>query len=203
MTTTSKLPRITKVLSATDTREWVEGPDDRWHPIGGSGDARECDRCGRAHEVHVTVELEDGTSAVVGTSCAKAESIDVPRAITTAAGRATRRAKALAEFTHYSAVWERAETIARQVWALDFPPIVVTPDPSEHAPRRIEITCGDARCWSHYDGLSPERRECVVGSWRARRLDERCEAELGLTHAVANSRWIGAKAGWARLDPLR
>jgi len=33
----------------------------------GTGEPHNCDRCGRAHEVHATVELGDGLLAVVGT----------------------------------------------------------------------------------------------------------------------------------------
>lgn len=58
-----------KILNITDTRTWVEGSDDKWHPIAGSGITRECERCSRDHEVHVTVQ--DGEKAyVVGTGCA-------------------------------------------------------------------------------------------------------------------------------------
>lgn len=61
--------RVAKIHAVRDTREWVEGPGDRWVPVAGSGSVRDCDRCGRSHEVHAEVEYEDGTTAVVGTGC--------------------------------------------------------------------------------------------------------------------------------------
>ena len=57
---------IVKVLSVVDTRQYEEGSDGKFHPIPGSGSSRECDRCGREHEVHAQVELADRTTAVVG-----------------------------------------------------------------------------------------------------------------------------------------
>ena len=60
--------RPPKILSVVDTRQYEERGD-RMVPIPGSGDARDCDRCGRAHEVHATVAYEGGRTAVVGTGC--------------------------------------------------------------------------------------------------------------------------------------
>lgn len=61
-----------KILDIVDTRTYEEGPDDRWHPVPGSGTVNQCDRCGKEHEVHVVVEDQDGKEHVVGTSCAHA-----------------------------------------------------------------------------------------------------------------------------------
>ena len=62
-----------KVIEVIDTRTYEEGPDDRWHPVPGSGTVNQCDRCGKDHEVHVVVEDGDGHSHVVGSSCAHAD----------------------------------------------------------------------------------------------------------------------------------
>ncbi len=53
------------VESVVDTREWVEGADDKWHPIPGSGSGRSCDRCGRTHEIHATVTDSTGRTITV------------------------------------------------------------------------------------------------------------------------------------------
>ena len=58
-----------KILRVVDTREYEEIADGKWAAIPGSGNARECDRCGRLHEVHAYVETDDGTTMIVGTGC--------------------------------------------------------------------------------------------------------------------------------------
>jgi hypothetical protein len=58
-----------KILKVIDTREYEEIADGKWAAIPGSGNARECDRCGRLHEVHAYVETADGTTMIVGTGC--------------------------------------------------------------------------------------------------------------------------------------
>ena len=65
----SRTTTIARLVAVTDTRDMIEDGD-RFVPIPGTGDARPCDRCGRTHEVHATVELSDGTTATVGTGCA-------------------------------------------------------------------------------------------------------------------------------------
>ena len=67
---------IIKVIKVVDTRTYEEGPDDKWHPIPGSGNVRQCDRCGKDHEIHAEVELEDGTHRIVGTGCSNHPSIN-------------------------------------------------------------------------------------------------------------------------------
>jgi len=60
---------IIKILSVVDTREYEEGPDDKWYPIPGSGREHQCYRCGRLHEIHAEVLLDDEKIVVVGTGC--------------------------------------------------------------------------------------------------------------------------------------
>ena len=67
---------IKKIVEVKDTRQWEEGADDRFHPIPGSGHTNQCERCGRDHEIHATVELTDGSVATVGTGCMKADAFD-------------------------------------------------------------------------------------------------------------------------------
>ncbi len=51
--------KILKVVSVVDTREYEE-QGDSFVPIPGSGNSNTCTRCGREHEIHWTVLLEDG-----------------------------------------------------------------------------------------------------------------------------------------------
>jgi hypothetical protein len=60
----STFPTITRILDVQDTRDRIE-IGDRWVPVPGSGQRRACDRCCREHEIHVDVELSDGTRAGV------------------------------------------------------------------------------------------------------------------------------------------
>lgn len=57
------------VKSVEDTRpiDWVSG-----RRLTGHGDAQPCDRCGKEHEVHVTVLGDDGREHRVGRTCAHA-----------------------------------------------------------------------------------------------------------------------------------
>ena len=59
---------ITEILSITDTRDVIE-QNDRFIPVSGTGDKHTCEACGRLHEVHAQVRLEDGDIKTVGTGC--------------------------------------------------------------------------------------------------------------------------------------
>jgi len=63
-----------KIINVIDTREYVQGPDDKWFPVPGSGDLNICDRCGKGHEVHYHIEI-DGQGKVVGGGCAKKDGL--------------------------------------------------------------------------------------------------------------------------------
>ena len=51
--------KIERILKVVDTRQYEEGPDDKWYPIVGSGHEHACARCGRMHEIHAIVLLND------------------------------------------------------------------------------------------------------------------------------------------------
>jgi hypothetical protein len=70
--------KIVKVHKVTDTREW-EDVDDKWKPIPGSGQIGNCYRCGKEHEIHVEVELDNGQHVTVGTSCSHAGDVESAR----------------------------------------------------------------------------------------------------------------------------
>lgn len=107
--------RIVQILEVRDTREYMEDGD-RWVAIPGSGAVRECDRCGRRHEVHATVVLEDGTTAVVGTGCMATESMEVQAALKAGAAQAkTARVNEYREASVDAAAW-RLVGIVRAAW---------------------------------------------------------------------------------------
>lgn len=60
-----------KLETVHDTREW-EHNGKGWSAVAGSGVARECDHCGRSHEIHCTIyQPSSGMRIVVGSTCAK------------------------------------------------------------------------------------------------------------------------------------
>jgi hypothetical protein len=63
-----------KIINVIDTREYIQGPDDKWFPVPGSGDLNICDRCGKGHEVHYHIEI-DGKGKFVGGGCAKMDGL--------------------------------------------------------------------------------------------------------------------------------
>lgn len=79
--------QIIKVISVEDTRDYIE-ENDRFVPLSGTGILNECERCGRSHEVHATVALSDGTTAIVGTGCCRGESMEVQKALRAGASKA-------------------------------------------------------------------------------------------------------------------
>lgn len=166
---------IVRILSVVDTRQYEE-QGDRWVPIPGSGNARECTRCGREHEVHAEVLLGDGRTAVVGTGCAEKSTMDP--AIRTAATSGDRAAKRLASLraqlagltvkvAKWDAVW--AEVMALPLPAMREEP--AAPESKDHD--QGELVMGDAsiplRTWT----ARAEREQCLVSSWRSKRMEER------------------------------
>jgi hypothetical protein len=93
---TSKPPTISHILAVRDTRDRIE-VGDRFVPVPGSGQLRPCDRCGREHEIHVDVELSDGSRANIGSGCAKGESMEVRGRLKSAVSAAKTRSKLRAE----------------------------------------------------------------------------------------------------------
>ncbi len=116
------LASIVRIISVVDTREYEE-QGNKWVPIPGSGNESFCARCGRPHEILATVELEDGSTAVVGTTCAKSESLEIQRALK----RGAASAKKLTALHHQVEAGKLAKAecdrIQREVDALPLPPI--------------------------------------------------------------------------------
>jgi len=160
---------IDKIIEIRDTRQYEEGPDDKFHPIPGSGIENNCYRCGRSHEVHATVVLSDGTTAVVGTSCMKEEAADVLSRCKSMTSAAKMLAKNRAQLATVVASLERWREAMAAANTLELPEI--TADDSRSWNGRTCYTMGDAKHWESfdYDGLTDRLREGLAEDWRIMR----------------------------------
>lgn len=165
-------PRIVRVLRVKDTREYEEGPDGKFHPVPGSGEARDCDRCGREHRVHAEVELEDHSIAIVGTGCMTQSEMDVSKRVK-AAERVAKRirqteaelAKARDDLERYQADLAEVETLER--------PYLRDHQPWDSVPW---LVMGDAKVSLQFvrTGRDREERErAVLQQWLDNRMAER------------------------------
>lgn len=158
-----------RILDITDTRQFEQDEDERWRAIPGTGDPRPCDRCGKEHEIHVSVEKESGERCVVGLGCARVGGGD-DDTLKAGSSSATTLARLRAEAAHLRAqvaAWNEARA---QVNALGAPSHVVT-------------TEGNHDVWTTEDGRSfvwvratddlTERLEALHDDWRKSLLKER------------------------------
>lgn len=168
---------IVKILAVKDTREYEE-VGDKWKPIPGSGLEHDCDRCGKAHEVHATVLLEDGKTAIVGTGCMGKDDLELAKRF----GRADRAAKRLAALRaelesvrEAEVAWDKAKA---EVNALTIPEITETTLPGKIGRNRGEpiqvLVMDDAQAWI-LPGCTRtrEREETLEMIWRGNRMRER------------------------------
>lgn len=173
--TTSKPARIVRIIAVRDTRDVIEDGD-RFVPVPGTGAIRACDRCGRDHEVHVDVELEDGRTSVIGLGCARGESMEVQAKIKSAASAAKTRAKLLADLAAARGQHMRAAIARREVEALELPAIEleVTAADSPLGAGRTIARMGAAVVWCLPGRtFDAERRQCLINAWRNDRYEER------------------------------
>jgi hypothetical protein len=167
--------QIIRVLKVRDTRQYEE-QGDRWVPIHGSGQARECARCGREHEVHAEVLLANGKSAIIGTGCADKSTMDPAiRAAATSGDRAAKKLAALrAELAGKLAKVAAWDAAWLEVVALPFPAVREESSAiGAEAHDLGELIMGDAsiplRTWTE----RAEREQCLTSSWRMKRMEER------------------------------
>ena len=168
------LPTITRIIDVRDTRDRIE-VGDRWVPVPGSGQLRPCDRCGREHEIHVDVELSDGTRANIGSGCAKGESMEVQGRLKSAVSAAKTRSKLRAELTVAREEQARTEKAWREVEALHAPsPVLLEEVTGPHGTRQA-WGMGDANVWvlPGSRGFDTERRQALLNAWRGERYRER------------------------------
>lgn len=188
----ARAAKIVRVLRVEDTREWVEGPDDRWHALPGTGLMRECSRCGRTHEIHAFVELDSGATAIVGTGCAARESLELATAFRSGEGRAKRVKELSARIAKQQRLIDELAAMHRAVDALAVPAVEIVDTGTSRWGNDLtyEVRVGDGVCWASYADLHPserrlgddrayreenrrERLQCAVNAWRRKRLVER------------------------------
>lgn len=163
--------RIIKLIGVLDTRRFEETTDSRGEdtmkPVPGTGEPHDCDRCGRGHEIHAIVELEDGSRSVVGTACMRAGDDVSSKALRSGAALATR----ISRLRHEVAALDRAmagwRAASATVDAMPVPEIVSRIDG-----KVTVLTCGDGGRVLCRHGVTDERRQCAVRSWREKRLAE-------------------------------
>ena len=186
-----------KILDVVDTRTYEEGPDDRWHPVPGSGTVNQCDRCGKDHEVHVVVEDQDGKEQVVGTSCAHATGPLAKRMAS--AVSAAQKLKALKEQLVLAEEYQAKRAAAAQVLEPQFPGWDEAPAPNltgTGGPKRVIWTTKDglAKVWVtvRRDEDKPEWES--QRDWDRRRQEEHDERERCLRDAWLRDR-LSQKVG--------
>jgi hypothetical protein len=166
---TTKLPTIVKILDVRDTRDRIE-VGDRLVPVPGSGVLRPCDRCGREHEIHVDVELSDGTRANIGSGCAKGESMEVQGRLKSAVSAAKTRSRLRAELAVAQEAYAGAAKAWREAEALTAPPPVLVEEiPETRGPRQI-WSMDDSVVWTLAGHpFDAERRQALLSGWRRKR----------------------------------
>lgn len=156
------------VESVVDTREWVEGADDKWHPIPGSGSGRSCDRCGRTHEIHATVTDSTGATFTVGVGCSGADTATARRISTAATNDARARARAARAVV----AAEQVDQIVADVELLQFDPAGCVRSEAESGKGFAWLHFGDAQVLVHSWADIEERTRVLEGVWRGLRAAE-------------------------------
>ncbi len=184
--------KIAKVIRVEDTRQWEEGPDDRWYPIPGSGIENNCGRCGRAHEVHATVQLEDDSQMIVGTGCMRADEGEIDSQIKSTLAAQKTLAKNRHLLQKYAALWAQRDAIYAQVDKLVVPPIVKNEVVagrfgSEKDKVIVGFCMGDAFVRTYQDDRpTGSEQETLLWSWRENRA-----REIGLTYELSGAgAWV-------------
>jgi len=175
MTTTADR-RIVRVLEVVDTREYEE-EGDRFVPVVGSGSPRDCDRCGRLHEVHAHVELDDGSEACVGTGCMRQDEADVASRVRSMARRASSLARLHRERAALAAAVAAYEAAWSDVAALPTPPVEYGTEELFDGRTCPELRMGLEKVSCMFCGPGrddwAERAECLDDVWRRARMHER------------------------------
>jgi uncharacterized protein (DUF342 family) len=168
--------KIVKIVSVVDTREYEE-QGDSFVPIPGSGNPNTCTRCGRVHEVHWNVLLEDGQEAVVGGSCAKAYSLDF-KIVQGAERKASRMKRLTTELATYESRLSELERVIVEVGALKQPDFTIgemTLKDGTKFPTISLADCGEV--WCQFEGITHERKQLAFHGWVSKRISERTKVK--------------------------
>jgi hypothetical protein len=158
-----------EILSVVDTREYEEVSEGKYVAIAGSGDCRECDRCGRTHEVHATVRYPDGTIKVVGTGCMELGGTVARKAAAKASTIARLRSELAGARARLKVAGEQETAVA----AMTAPEVLA----SRHPLFDFDVLqCGDgAAIWCQFVKTAAdlaERHATAVRAWQDVRLRE-------------------------------
>jgi hypothetical protein len=171
--------QIVRILDVVDTREYEEIADGVFKPVRGSGNESFCARCGRPHEVHATVELQDKRTAVVGTGCMKGSRLEKEAKAGASAAKTIARWEA--ELAQLEATAKKYKTIQAQVDKMRPPPAEEIP--IKDGDLRIKVKVGDAKSYvwpirskSTKESLQMAKDQAVT-HWRRKRMEER-----GMSH---------------------
>ena len=160
-----------KILSVEDTRAYGAGTDGRFHPIPGSGRERMCDRCGRTHEIHVTV-FDGNRTAVVGLGCAMQDEMLTANACHCLGSTAKTLARLEAERLNRQTKLATQHTAWAAILAMPLPPVTFV-RAAGYAPGDTWALMGYARVLCNArDGFTKERQACLLSNWRNCRLRE-------------------------------
>jgi len=184
--------KIKKILSVEDTRQWEEGPDDRFYPVPGSGIENNCGRCGRKHEVHAIVLLDDDkTNMIVGTGCMKADEAEIATQVRSILNSQKTLKKLQFQMITQEELRSEYMRIKLLVDAMTPPKVEIEETEGRVGYEQRELIrkrvyhVGDASSWetSHpslingYEWRAKERIECAESFWRENRAKE-----LGMTY---------------------
>lgn len=165
---------IVKVLRVVDTRDYVEGPNDTWVPVPGSGNISTCARCGRPHEVHAEVLLRSGEPAIVGTGCAMKDSLELTSGIKSEESRAKTIRRWETRLAFLREQLARYEQIVRDVARLPLPKIDRERTAKDTGWRYYVAATGDTFVYKQDWDNSTEQDRLRVGAeeWRRGRARE-------------------------------
>lgn len=169
------MEQIIKVISVVDTREYEE-IGDRWKPIPGSGISHTCSRCGRTHEVHATVELNNGAKVIVGTGCMKSENAEITSKVKSLTSASKRLAKLQAEAAKLQALDTEYERVKAEVETLPVPEIREEEEEFEEHGRKyvgIHMFIGDTKTYGYPEVSKGHRTAQAIKSWKENRQAER------------------------------
>ena len=135
----------------------------------GTGEANDCGRCGRSHEVWFTVELEDKSHQIVGASCARAANMEAFKrfsAIENSEKLVKKHRQNLADGEWFLRNKARVE---REVADM-IPPVPMM----ERSGSLTVMQCGDGGQISfHAMDSRAETLRLAVKSWRRKRMEDR------------------------------
>lgn len=226
-------PRIVRLVKIVDTREreCVGGTfRDVFAPIPGSGISNVCYRCGKDHEVHAYVKLEDGAEVVVGTGCARREALlagdeGLARIISSAERKAKSVNALRAEIERLEPVVKAGEVATRAVNAMAPPPVEFVyrgqAAPYKEAPGELydefDVVCGDATAHPRVPYREPvsarhDTRRDKVENWLYHREREKRDAvsewrdrrlaERGVSRSAYDDAARGLEEARAKLKKL-